>query len=81
MCAVLLEQDGNTFIVPFVAFGAVAVCGKRDFKRRRRYVPYTFFYRVAGNFGQLLLNMQAQSVCVRDEVDLRYWFITTYEFG
>ena len=45
----------------------------KDFSRRRHYAPYTFFYHVAaaGRLEQLSINMQTQSVCVRDEVDLR----------
>jgi len=37
-----------------VVFRYVAVselCGKRNFKRRRRLIPYTFFYYVADAFS------------------------------
>jgi len=44
------------------------LCGKRNFRRRRRSFPLAFFYQCCGG--------------VRGEVDLRYSFIIiTYESG
>jgi len=30
------------------------LCGKRNFKRRRHYTPYTFFYHVAGYLANVV---------------------------
>jgi hypothetical protein len=46
-----------------IAHVDLGLCGERDFARRRRLSPYTFFYYAVGYFEQLNLNAEAQSVC------------------
>jgi len=54
VCGAILHGLWCGLMLVFLAIEYVeGLCGKRNFKRRRQLTPYTFFYHVAGRFGQL----------------------------